>query len=49
MPFLLFKGITHTYLLKVSMTHNKNLMLLLNLLVNCISAKSTTQIFSLNE
>ena len=30
------------------MTHNKNLNPLLNLLINCISAKSAAQILSLN-
>ena len=47
--FLSFKETTHAYLLKLSMTHNKNLIPLLNLLINCISAKSTPQILSLNE
>ena len=32
----------------MSITHNKNLNLLLNLLINCISAKSAPQILSLN-
>ena len=36
------------YLLKISITHNKNLYPLLNLLSNCISAKSAPQILSLN-
>ena len=49
MPFLSFKGITQAYLLKISITHNKNLNLLLNLLNSCISAKSAPQILSLNE
>ena len=49
MPFLSFKGITQAYLLKISITHNKNLNPLLNLLNSCISAKSTPQILSLNE
>ena len=31
MPFLSFKGITQAYLLKISITHNKNLNSLLNL------------------
>ena len=47
--FLSFKGTTHAYLLKTSMTHNKNVVPLLNLLINCISAKSTPQILSLNK
>ena len=49
MPFLSFKGITEAYLLKISITHNKNLNPLLNLLNSCISAKSTPQILYLNE
>ena len=49
MPFLSFKGITQAYLLKTSITHNKNLNPLLNLLYNCISAKTMPQILSLNE
>ena len=47
-PFLSFKGTTHAYLLKISITHNKNLIPLLYLLNNCISAKSTPQILSIN-
>ena len=49
MPFLSFKGITQAYLLKISITHNKNLNPLLNLLNSCIFAKSTPQILYLNE
>ena len=37
MPFLSFKGITLAYLLKILITHNKNLNPLLNLLNNCIN------------
>ena len=48
MPFLSFKGTTLAYLLKISITHNKNLLPLLYLLNNYISAKSTPQILSLN-
>ena len=56
MPFLSFKGTTHAYLLKILMTHykdlnplhNKNLNPLLNLLTDCMSAKSAPQILSLN-
>ena len=48
MLFLSFKGTTKAYLLKISITHNKNLIPLLYLLNNCISAKSTRQILSLN-
>ena len=49
MPFLSFKGTTHAYLLKRSMAHNKYLIPLLYLLINCMSAKSTPQILSLNK
>ena len=49
MPFLSFKGITQAYLLKISITYNKNLNPLLNLFNSCISVKSTPQILSLNE
>ena len=48
LPFLSFKGTTQAYLLKISITHNKNLIPLLYLLNNCISAKSAPQILSLN-
>ena len=48
MPFLSFKGTTQAYLLKISITHNKNLRPLLYLLNNYISAKSTPKILSLN-
>ena len=37
--FLSFKGTTHAYLLQISIKHNKNLNHLLNLLINCMSAK----------
>ena len=47
-PFLSFKGTTQTYLLKISITHNTNLIPLLYLLNNYISAKSAFQILSLN-
>ena len=46
--FLSFKGTTQAYLPKISITNNKNLNPLLNLLINCISAKSTPQMLSLN-
>ena len=39
----------HAYLLNKSMAHNKYLIPLLYLLNDCISAKSTPQILSLNE
>ena len=48
MPFLSFKGTTQAYLLKISITHNKNLNPLLNVLINYISAKSAPRILSLN-
>ena len=46
--FLSFKGTTQAYLLKISITHYKNLNPLINLLINCISAKSALQVLSLN-
>ena len=46
---LSFKGATHLYLLKVSVTHNKNRILLLNLLINDISAISAPQILTLKD
>ena len=47
--FLSFKGTIQPYLLKISIAHNKNLIPLLNVLINWISAKSAPQILSLNE
>ena len=47
-PLLPFKEITHAYLQKMSITHNKNLNPLLNLLINCISERSAPHISSLN-
>ena len=38
---------THAYLLKISLTNNKNLNPLLTLLINCISAWSAAQILSI--
>ena len=49
MPFLSFKGITYAYLLQISITHNKNLNLLLNLLINYISVRSAPQILSIKD
>ena len=49
MPFLSFKGTIQAYLLKISITHNKNLNPLLHLLIDCISAKLAPQILSLND
>ena len=46
MPFLSFKGTTLAYLLKRSMAHNNPL---LYLLLNYVSAKSTTQMLPLND
>ena len=48
-PFLSFKGTTQAYLLKISITHNKNLIPLLYLFNNYISGKSAPQILSLND
>ena len=44
-PFL-YKGITHVFLLTISLTLNKKQIPLLNLLINCISSRSTPQILS---
>ena len=44
-----FKRTTQAYLLKTSLTHNENLIPILNLLINYISAKSALQILSLND
>ena len=48
-PFFSFKEATHGYLLKTLTTHNKNLMPLSSLHINCISAKSTAQILCLKQ
>ena len=48
-PFLSFIGTTYAYLLNKSIAHNKYLIPLLYLLSDCISAKSTLQILSLND
>ena len=48
-PFLSFKGITHAYLLKISITHNKKRIPLLNLLINYISARSAVQILFIKD
>ena len=47
-PFLSFKGTTRACLLKISITHDKNLNPLLNLLINYISVESEPKILSLN-
>ena len=48
-PFLSFKETTHTYFLKLSITHNSKPILLLDLLVNYISARSALQILSIED
>ena len=48
LPFLSFKGLTHAYLVKTSMTHNKYLTFLFLEDNDFISAKSAAQILSLN-
>ena len=48
-PFLSFTGATQAYLLNKSIAHNKYLVPLFYLLSDCISAKSTPQILSLND
>ena len=47
MPFLSIKRITDTYLQKISKTHNKKQIPLLNLLINCILVRSAPQILSI--
>ena len=47
--FLSFKRITHAYLLKISITHSKKLLPLLNWLINRISAGSAPQILSMKN
>ena len=46
-PFSGFKGVIHAYLLKISITYNKKRILLLDLLINWISARSAPQILSI--
>ena len=46
--FLFFKGLTHPYLVKTSMTHNKYLTFLFLEDNDPISAKSTAKVLSLN-
>ena len=48
-PFLTFKAITHAYLLKISIIYNKKQIHLLNLFINCISARSAPQILSIKD
>ena len=47
MKFLYFKGITHAYLLKISIAYNKKRISLLSLPINCISVRSTPEILSI--
>ena len=47
MTVLSFKEIHHAYLLETSTAQNKNLIHLLNLLINCISAISDPRILSI--
>ena len=49
MPFLFFKEITHAYLLKISIAHNRKRISLLDLLINYISATSARQILPLKN
>ena len=48
MPFLSFKGTTHAYLLKISITHDENRTHLLHLLINCIAATAAPQVLVLS-
>ena len=45
--FISFKGTTHAYLLKILLTYNEKRIRPLNLLINCISARSVPQLWSL--
>ena len=49
MPVFSFKGITHAYLLKTSKTHNKKRFAFLNLLINCMSAKWSSETLSIKD
>ena len=44
-----FKGKTHAYLLKISLKHNKKWIPLLNLRINCTSARLALQILSIKD
>ena len=44
-----FKGITHAHLLKISITHNKKQISLLNLFIKCISARSAPQTLPIKD
>ena len=48
-PLLLFKETTQAHLLKISITHNKNLIPSLYLPITYISERSAPQILPLNE
>ena len=47
LEILSFKGTIYAYFLKISIIHNKKRIPLLNLLINCISARSVPQILSI--
>ena len=49
MTFVSSRGTTHEYLLKILITHNKNQISLLYLLINYISARSAPQILSVRD
>ena len=44
-----FKGTTLAYLLKILITHNKKEISLINLLFNCVSARSAPQVMSIKN
>ena len=48
-PFLSFKGMTHAYLKKISITRNKIYFPLTSLFSNYISARSAAQILSIKD
>ena len=47
--YYIFKRTTDAYLLYITITHNKNWIPWLNLLISCISARSVHQIFSIKD
>ena len=48
-PFLSFKRIIQAYLVKISITHNKRRISLLNLPIDYISVRSAPQVLLLNN
>ena len=48
-PECVFNWKTHAYLLQISIMHNKKQVPLLDILLNCISARSESEILSIKE